>query len=61
MAEYKSTVLLDSGTFTHRVTDQQLIEYGIEGLKYEGLRKSGVLRPHKNKHEIPLSFTGTIA
>ena len=61
MAEQKRTSLLDSGTFTHRVTSQQPIEYDIEGLKYEGPHKSGVLRPHYKEDEIPLSFTRTIA
>ena len=35
MMEQASTTLLDNRTFTHRVDDQWLIEYGIEGLKYE--------------------------
>ena len=60
MAEHKSTALSDSGMFTHRETDQQPIEYGIEGLKYEGPRKSGVPRPHEDEHEILLSFAGTV-
>ena len=61
MAEQKSTALLDSGIFTHRVTDRQPIEDRIEGLKYEGVHKSKVLRLHKDEDKIPLSFTGTIA
>ena len=34
-AGQRSTTLLDSGMFTHRVNDRQPIEYNIEGLNYE--------------------------
>ena len=39
MAEQECTALLDSGMLTHRVTSQQLIEYEIDGFKYEGWHK----------------------
>ena len=62
MVEQKSTTLLDSGTFTHRVTNRQPIEYRTEGLKnMEGHLRVGVPRPHEDEDEIPLRFKGTIA